>query len=230
MRNLCVPWDYPVSICIQLHYTFYSITRPESDLTISDAARRRDRKPIMAATAAYRLPTELNEERLEESNLQTLILRVQREDSSAAAQLSETITGAVRLMLRRSGVENPDAKINEVLFNAIDAIRACEVDSPKALLQFVRATVQKRKPPVAALSNSTIQYHQQVTKALARLPDRHREIIRRFYFLDQTPEFICIDMGITQTQFETGRASAKSALMNFRRGIRCSGLGVERHP
>ncbi len=179
----------------------------------------------MAATAAYRSLTELNEEPLEECDLQTLILRIQREDSSAAAQLSETLTGAVRLMLRRSGVENPDTRINEVLFNAIDAIRTCEVDSSKALLQFIRAAVQKRKPPVAALSNSTIQYHQQVTKALARLPDRHREIVRRFYFLDQTPEFICIDMGITLTQFETGKASAKSALMNFRRGTRCSAAG-----
>ena len=61
----------------------------------------------MAATAAYRSLTEPNEESLGESDLQTLILRIQREDSSAAAQLSETLTGAVRLMLRRSGVENP---------------------------------------------------------------------------------------------------------------------------
>jgi hypothetical protein len=168
---------------------------------------------------------ELPEETRGESDLQTLILRIQREDPSAAAQFSETITGAVRLMLRRSGVDDPETQIDEILSKALDAVRTLEVNSSKALLQFVRAAIQKRKPPVAAMSNSTIQYHQQVTKALGRLPDRHREIIRRFYFLDQTPEFICIEMGITPTQFETGKASAKSALLNFRRGVRSSGLG-----
>ena len=173
----------------------------------------------MPAIAAYRLPVPPTEESRGESDLRTLILRIQRDDSSAAAQLSETMTGAVRLMLRRSGEVDPQAKINEILIIAIDAIRRWEVNSSKALLQFVRAAVQKRKPPVAAISNSTIKYHQQVTKVLGRLPDRHREIVRRFYLLDQTPEFICSEMRITPAQFETGKVSAKSALLNFRRGV-----------
>jgi hypothetical protein len=191
---------------------------------MSGAAKAKDNQ-IMAAIAAYRTLVEPTEGLVGETDLQTLIVRIQREDLSAAAQLSETITGAVRLMLRRSGVEDPEAKINELLVNATDAIRTGEVNSIKELLQFVRSSVQKRKPPVAALSNGTIQYHQQVTKAFSRLPNRHREIVRRFYFLDQTPEFICIDMGITLTQFETGKAAAKSALVNFRRGVRPSALG-----
>jgi DNA-directed RNA polymerase specialized sigma subunit len=179
----------------------------------------------MPATAAYRSLMERTEEPQGDSDLRTIILRIQREDSSAPAQLSETITGAVRLMLRRSGVQDPETRVSEILFDAVDAIRTGELNSSKALLQFVRAAVQKRKPPVAALSNGTIQYHQQVTKVLARLPDRHREIIRRFYFLDQTPEFICTDMGITTTQFENGKTSAKSALLTFRRDVRSSVRG-----
>jgi DNA-directed RNA polymerase specialized sigma24 family protein len=173
----------------------------------------------MAAIAAYRSQVPPTEESRGESDLQTLILKIQHGDSSAAAQLSETMTGAVRLMLRRSGVEDPRAKINEILLGAVDAIRTCEVNSSKALLHFVRTAVLKRKPPGAAISNSTIQYHQKITKALGRLPDRHREIVRRFYVLDQTLEFICSEMGITPAQFETGKISAKSALLNFRRTV-----------
>jgi DNA-directed RNA polymerase specialized sigma24 family protein len=174
----------------------------------------------MPATATYRSVVPPTEDPREESDLQMLISKIQGGDSSAAAQLSETMTGAVRLMLRRSGVEDPQEKINEILFAAIDAIRTRELNSSKALLQFVRAAVLKRKPPGVAVSNSTIQYHQQVTKVLGRLPDRHREIVRRFYVLDQTLEFICSEMGITPAQFETGKISAKSALLNFRRAIR----------
>ena len=171
----------------------------------------------MAATAAHRSITEATEERVGQPDFLTLISRIQRHDPSAAVQLTETMAGAVRLMLRRAGVETPEMRVNAILFDAVDAIRGGEVNSSAGLLQFVRQAVQKEKPLFQTLSDATIQYHQSVTKALSRLPQRHKEIVRRFYFLDQSPEFICGDMGITPTQFEAGKSSAKSALLNFHR-------------
>jgi hypothetical protein len=175
---------------------------------------------IMPATAAYRSITEITQRPVGPPDFQELISRIQRHDPSAAVQLSETMCGAVRLMLRRSGLENPESRVDEILFSAIDAIREGLVNSATGLLQFVRLAVQKGKPLVPTLSNETIQYHQQVTKALSRLPERHRDIVRRFYLLDQSPEFICGEMGITLNQFEAGKTSAKSALLNFRRSSR----------
>ncbi len=176
----------------------------------------------MAATAAHRSITETTEARVGQIDFITLIAKIQRHDPSAAVQLTETMAGAVRLMLRRSGVLNPESRVDEILLSAVDAIRGGEVNSSTGLLQFVRLAIQKEKPLFQTLSNETIQYHQLVTKALSRLPQRHREIVRRFYFLDQSPEFICGDMGITHSQFEAGKISAKSALLNFRRSIRLS--------
>jgi DNA-directed RNA polymerase specialized sigma24 family protein len=176
----------------------------------------------MTGIAAHRSSTASPEESVGQPDFQALILSIQHEDLSAAGRLSETMAGAVRLMLRRSGMENPEAKVDEILFNAIDAIRTREVNTSSGLLQFVRVAVLTRKPCTQALSNQTILYHQQVTRALSKLPDRHREVVRRFYFLDQLPEFICGEMGITLTQFETAKSSAKSALLSFRRSSRCA--------
>ena len=47
-------------------------------------------------------------------------------------------------------------------------------------------------------------------RVLQSLPLRDREVLMRFYLQEQTPEQICADLGITQTQFRLTKSRAKS--------------------
>jgi DNA-directed RNA polymerase specialized sigma24 family protein len=46
---------------------------------------------------------------------------------------------------------------------------------------------------------------------LAQMPERQREVLERFYLHEQTPEQICQEMSLTETQFRLMRSRAKAA-------------------
>lgn len=48
-------------------------------------------------------------------------------------------------------------------------------------------------------------------RALAQLPSTAREILERFYILEQSKEQICCEMGLTETQFRLAKSRAKAA-------------------
>jgi RNA polymerase sigma-70 factor, ECF subfamily len=47
-------------------------------------------------------------------------------------------------------------------------------------------------------------------RVLRSLPERDREVLTRFYLYDQTPEQICTDLRLTETQFRLTKSRAKS--------------------
>jgi RNA polymerase sigma-70 factor (ECF subfamily) len=53
--------------------------------------------------------------------------------------------------------------------------------------------------------------------ALASLSERDREILRRFYLLEQSQEQICEAMGLTQTQFRLLKSRAKARFAEIAR-------------
>jgi RNA polymerase sigma factor (sigma-70 family) len=46
---------------------------------------------------------------------------------------------------------------------------------------------------------------------LAQMPERQREILVRYYCDEQTPEQICEEMSLTETQFRLAKSRAKAA-------------------
>ncbi len=48
--------------------------------------------------------------------------------------------------------------------------------------------------------------------ALAAMSRRDREILERFYLREQTPEQICAEMNLTDTQFRLHKSRAKARL------------------
>ena len=64
---------------------------------------------------------------------------------------------------------------------------------------------------------------------LGSLPKRDREVLVRFYLGEQTPEQICRDMNLTETQFRLikSRAKARYGELGRRRFSQRSGFRVE---
>lgn len=52
--------------------------------------------------------------------------------------------------------------------------------------------------------------HEIITRALESLTDRQREILIRFYLMEQTQERICREMRLTDTQFRLMKSRAKA--------------------
>ena len=52
---------------------------------------------------------------------------------------------------------------------------------------------------------------------LGSLPDRDREVLVRFYMLEQPQDVICRDMGLSETQYRLLKSRAKARLTEMGR-------------
>lgn len=181
-----------------------------------------------------------------------LVNRIQNGDDSAMEELYAVFSKGIRFYLcRQLGVQELDDKVHDTFLIVVQAIRRGDLREPERLMGFVRTIVRRQ---VAAYIGDAVQarrdhldleagsgipdvaanperhaINRQTTDlmkdVLYSISDRDREILTRFYLLEETQEQICEDMNLTETQFRLLKSRAKARFGELgRKKVAGSGL------
>src|SRR5882762_11985303 len=188
------------------------------------------RKPILATSK------EAAHEGSEENWL-ALVESIKSCERSGMEELYRVFSRGVRFYLcRQLGPQDLDDKVHDTFVIVVQAIRKGELREPERLMGFVRTVVRRQ---VAAQIDRSVQsrreqaeletttavsdhrntpeeaaierQHEEVAEAVLRgISVRDREILTRFYLLEQSQEAICEDMNLSETQFRLLKSRAKA--------------------
>jgi RNA polymerase sigma-70 factor, ECF subfamily len=166
-----------------------------------------------------------------------LVERIRAGDTSAMEELYAVFAKGVRFYLwRQLGPQDMDDKVHDVFLIVTQSIQKGELREPDRLMGYVRTIVRRQ---VAAHIDSAVQSRRfQVSiepgmtvrdrgldpermaidrqnldlavRLLGSLPIRDREVLIRFYLKEQTPERICSEMDLTDTQFRLIKSRTKA--------------------
>ena len=156
---------------------------------------------------------------------------------SAVEELYRIFSRGVRYYLcRQLGPQDLDDKVHDTFLIVVQAIRKGELREPERLMGFVRTVVRRQ---VAAQIDRAVQtrreqadmdstvsvsdgrqtpeetaiirQHEEVAGAVLRsVSDRDREILTRFYLMEESQEEICEGMHLSETQFRLLKSRAKA--------------------
>jgi RNA polymerase sigma factor (sigma-70 family) len=177
------------------------------------------------------------------SDCAALVSRVRSGDTAAVEELYNLFGRSVRyFLLRHLSPDEIDDQFHDCFIAVLQAIHDGQLREPERLMGYVR-TVVKRK--IATSISSTARQRRtrvQLDHALPLLCDlredpergmvsrqqmeiarrvlkgvgqRDREILQRFYVLEQTHEQIRADMGLSYTQFRLLKSRAKARFGKF---------------
>lgn len=164
--------------------------------------------------------------------------RIQAGDPTAMAELYAIFTRGIRYLLLRSlGIEDIDDRVHDCFVVVTEAIRSGELREPARLMGYVRTVVRrhiaaniedavirrrnivefedsafavsdwKNNPEQDLLARQRSEIARRVFNGVSR---RDREILRRFYLLEQPQELICSEMGLSYNQFRLLKSRAKA--------------------
>ena len=163
--------------------------------------------------------------------------RIRRGDPGGVEQLYRVFSRGIRYYLcRHLGPQELDDRVHDTFLIVLEAIQRGELREPERLMGFVRTIVRRQ---VAAYIDQAVQTRRDLQALEAALPvsdlaespeerviarqkaeitesvlrsvsKRDREILTRFYLLGQSPERICADMDLTETQFRLLKSRAKA--------------------
>ncbi len=166
-----------------------------------------------------------------------LVERIRSGDEASVEELYTTFARGIRYYLcRHLGPQELDDKVHDTFLIVLQAIRNGSLREPERLMGFVRTIVRRQ---VAAFIDETVQTRkdQADIEVGSRVPDsgsnperraidgeknqimyeilrgissRDREILTRFYLYEQSPEQICVEMRLSDTQFRLLKSRAKA--------------------
>jgi len=165
-------------------------------------------------------------------------------DPTGIEQLYKEFSRGIRFFIcRHLGPQEAEDKVHDALLIVVQAIRRGELRDPACLPGYVRTVVRhlmadhfgrsldlRKKqvelgyavslddpgdnPEQAALARQKVEIMQEV---LLRLSPRDREVLTRFYLLEQSKQQICAEMGLTETQFRLLKSRAKARCSQARK-------------
>jgi|YNPBryBLVA2012_1023415.scaffolds.fasta_scaffold00465_8 RNA polymerase sigma-70 factor (ECF subfamily) len=166
-----------------------------------------------------------------------LVERIQRGDPRGMEQLYAVFSRGVRFYLcRQLGPEELEDRVHDTFLIVVQAVRRGELRDPNRLMGFVRTVVrrqvaahidravhlrkgrielhaglaisdQRSDPEQELMARQKVELMEKVLRSVSR---RDREILTRFYLLEQTQEQICREMKLTETQFRLLKSRAKA--------------------
>ncbi len=166
-----------------------------------------------------------------------LVERIQGGDPRGMEQLYAVFSRGVRFYLcRQLGPEELEDRVHDTFLIVVQAIRRGELRDPNRLMGFVRTVVrrqvaahidravhlrkgqielhaglaisdQRSDPEQELMARQKVELMEKVLRSVSR---RDREILTRFYLLEQTQEQICREMKLTETQFRLLKSRAKA--------------------
>lgn len=167
----------------------------------------------------------------------SLVERIRAGDPSAMEELYQVFAKGVRFYLwRQLGPQDLDDKVHDVFLIITQSIQKGDLREPDRLMGYVRTivrrqvaahidtAVQSRRNQVSIEPGMTVrdrgldpermaidrQSLDLAIRLLGSLPIRDREVLIRFYLKEQTPEQICSEMDLTDTQFRLTKSRAKA--------------------
>lgn len=173
-----------------------------------------------------------------------LVGRIRANDRSAEEELYSLFQKGIRLyFLRVLGPWDIDDRIHDTFLLTIQALRKGDLREPEKLVGFVRTIARRQIArsirravsmrakqetgiPISTISDRSRNpeqlaiFRQQVKLAnqfVWELCARDREILVRFYIVEQTQAQICREMTITSTQFRLAKSRAKARVAEISR-------------
>ncbi len=170
-------------------------------------------------------------------NWTALVERIKADDQSGMEELYRVFSRGVRFYLcRQLGPQDLEDKVHDTFLIVVQAVRRGELREPERLMGFVRTVVRRqvaghidqavhtRRQEVGIESGTTVvdlnrdpeetairQQHEQIAhRVLNSISKRDREILTRFYLLEQSQQQICDQMNLTETQFRLLKSRAKA--------------------
>jgi RNA polymerase sigma-70 factor (ECF subfamily) len=174
---------------------------------------------------------------IEGQNWNALVDSIQKGELCGMEELYRVFSRGVRFYLcRQLGPQDLDDKVHDTFLIVVQAIRKGELREPDRLMGFVRTVVRRQ---VAAQIDRSVQsrreqaeldsrmfvadqrdspeeaaivrQQEKVAEAVLRgISDRDREILTRFYLMEQTQQEICLEMNLSETQFRLLKSRAKA--------------------
>ena len=135
-----------------------------------------------------------------------------------------------------AGMEELDDRVHDAFLIVLQAIQRGELREPERLMGFIRTIVKRQvaahidsavhsrrdfqdlepggllpdegeSPEESVISHEKVEIMETVLRSLSR---RDREILTRFYLMEQTQEEICAEMDLSDTQFRLLKSRAKA--------------------
>jgi RNA polymerase sigma-70 factor (ECF subfamily) len=170
-------------------------------------------------------------------NWTALVEKIKIDDESGMEELYRVFSRGVRFYLcRQLGPQDLEDKIHDTFLIVVQAVRRGGLREPERLMGFVRTVVRRqvaahidqavhnRRQEVALESGTPVrdlqrdpeemairQQHEKIAwRVLNSISKPDREILSRFYLLEQSQERICAEMNLTETQFRLLKSRAKA--------------------
>jgi RNA polymerase sigma-70 factor, ECF subfamily len=183
----------------------------------------------------------------------TLVSRIRDGDSAAMAELYGIFAKGIRyFLLRNLGSDDLDDKVHDCFVIVTQAIRNGDLREPERLMGYVRTVVKRQI--AASIDNAVHQRRTRVDfedtmfsmsdwrdnpersvmaqqreeiarKVLKSVSRRDRDILNRFYVLEQSQEQICADMGLSYNQFRLLKSRAKARFGELGKRV-AAGAGI----
>jgi RNA polymerase sigma factor (sigma-70 family) len=169
-------------------------------------------------------------------NWPLLVERIQANEAEALEELYALFSRGIKFMiLRQLGRQDIEDRVHDTFVIVVQAIQRGDLREPARLMGFVR-TIVRRQIANAIERNATrrreeteldgnfkvaaeeptpeqlairTQNSNLMKQLLNECSARDREILTRFYLLEQSQEQICREMGISETQFRLLKSRAK---------------------
>jgi RNA polymerase sigma-70 factor, ECF subfamily len=183
-----------------------------------------------------------------------LVNRIRKDDSAAMAELYNIFAKGIRyFLLRNLGPDELDDKVHDCFVIVTQAIRSGDLREPERLMGYVRTVVKRQ---IAASIDIAVQQrrnrvdfeHSMFTlsdwredpernviamqraeiarRVLNCVSRRDRDILNRFYVLEQTQEQICAEMKLSYNQFRLLKSRAKARFGEMGKRL-ASGAGIK---
>ncbi len=166
-----------------------------------------------------------------------LVERIREGDAASLEELYRVFSRGIRFYIcRQLGPQELDDRVHDTFLIVVQAIQKGELREPERLMGFVRTIVRRQ---VAAHIDQTIHQRRDTVeldgglrvadlgddpeqsamirervelarRVLHTISPRDREILTRFYLLEQSQEQICQEMGLSDTQFRLLKSRAKA--------------------
>lgn len=167
-----------------------------------------------------------------------LVQRIHAGEPAAMEELYGIFAKGIRyFLLRNLGPDDLDDKVHDCFVIVTQAIRNGDLREPERLMGYVRTVVKRQiagsidiavqqrrnrvefddslfsvtdwrdNPENSVMNRQRADIARRVLEGVSR---RDRDILKRFYVLEQTQEQICEEMGLTYNQFRLLKSRAKA--------------------
>lgn len=165
-----------------------------------------------------------------------LVERIKVNEEAALEELYNLFSRGIKfLIVRQLGRQDIDDRVHDTFVIVVQAIQRGDLREPERLMGFVRTIVRRQisafiektasrrreemdidgpvkiadnkiSPEEVAIKAQNAEIMEEILRTCSR---RDREILTRFYLLEQPQEQICEEMGLNDTQFRLLKSRAK---------------------